>query len=266
MKGDRVILAAHRGDRVAHPENTMPAFRSALDFGCDMIETDIRMTRDGELVLIHDRSTLRTSGIDKNVDELTLEELREINVGATFGDGKTFVPVPTVREFMELIKDADILVNWELKVYPLNFGDEIAFSIVDKLVDMIGEYGLETRSMLNSFSDRVLEYARQRYGNRFPIHGQGIHRCVRANDEPLSISREELYDWCCLYPNERGTGKVALDSPENFDYCKEKGIIPCICIKDETENYRKAIELGCKMFTTNDIYECDRILKELGVR
>jgi glycerophosphoryl diester phosphodiesterase len=266
MNGERVILAAHRGDRVAHPENTMPAFVSALEFGCDMIETDIRMTKDGELVLIHDRSTLRTSGVDKNVDELTLDKLREINVGATFGDGKTFVPVPTVREFAELIKDTEMLVNWELKVYPKDFGDEVAFAIVDKLMGIIFEYGLESRSMLNSFSDRVIEYAHLRYGGKFPIHGQGISLCQRSNDEPDTMSREDLYDWCCLYPNEKGTGKIALDFPDNFAYCVERGIIPCICIKDEVENYRRAIELGCRMFTTNDIYACDRILRELGVR
>ena len=266
MKGDRIILAAHRGDRAAHPENTMPAFKSSLDFGCDMIETDIRMTLDGELVLIHDRSTLRTSGVDKNVDELTLEELREINVGATFGDGKEFVPVPTVRELMELIKDTNMLVNWEFKIYPEDFGEEIAFSVVDKLIEMIYEYGLEERSMLNSFSDRVLEYAREKYGDRFPIHGQGISACARSHDEPKSTSREELYDWCCLYPNEKGKGGTALDNPEHFGYCAERGILPCICIKDEIESYRRAIELGCRMFTTNDIYECDRILRELGAR
>ena len=56
MDGSRIILAAHRGDRKCFPENTMPAFESALRFGVDMIETDVHMTRDGHLVLIHDRS------------------------------------------------------------------------------------------------------------------------------------------------------------------------------------------------------------------
>ncbi len=61
-------MAAHRGDQFNYPENTIPAFKSAIDFGVDMIETDVRMTKDGELVLIHDRSALRTAGIDKNID------------------------------------------------------------------------------------------------------------------------------------------------------------------------------------------------------
>ena len=264
MNGERIILAAHRGDRARYPENTMPAFISAIMERADMIETDIRETRDGVLVLIHDRSTLRTSGVDKKVDELTLAELKEINVGATFPGG-AFCSVPTVEELMEAIKDGDMLVNWEFKIYPNVFGEDVAFRVVDKLVALIEKYGLEKRSMLNSFSNKTLEYIKKTYGNRFPIHGQGIYNCNRAKDE-ADTPEEEIFDWCCLYPNEKGTDKIATDFKENFDYCAEHGIIPCICTKDEYESYKTAIEYGCRMFTSNDIYKADEILKKLGVR
>ena len=55
MNASRIILAAHRGDRKKHHENTMPAFEAALRFGADMIETDVHMTSDGHLVLIHEK-------------------------------------------------------------------------------------------------------------------------------------------------------------------------------------------------------------------
>ena len=54
--------------------------------------------------------------------------------------------------------------------------------------------------------------------------------------------------------------------PENFDYCKKHGIFPCVCVPDHIDTYKKYVELGCRMFTSNDIYEADRILKELGLR
>ena len=262
MDGKRVILAAHRGDRVSCPENTLAAFRAALELGCDMIETDIRRTKDGELVLIHDRSTLRTSGIDLNVDELTLEQLRGINVGATHPSGKV-CPVPTVRELLELIKNSDMLVNWELKDYPCEVGEAFAFESADRLIDTIRKHGLEERSMINSFSDRVLEHVCGKYGSAFPIHGQGIYHCQRTNDS-ATVKQEELYNWCCLYPNEKGF--TPLDFPENFEYCKKHGIFPCVCVPDHIDTYKKYVELGCRMFTSNDIYEADRILKELGLR
>ena len=112
MNGQRIILAAHRGDRKNCPENTMPAFESALRLGVDMIETDIRMTLDGELILMHDRELERTAGAEGLTDKLTLSEIRTLDAGAWFSDDFINTPIPTVKEFIALIKDKDVLINW----------------------------------------------------------------------------------------------------------------------------------------------------------
>ena len=113
---------------------------------------------------------------------------------------------------------------------------------------------------------RVQEKMRFRiaqYRNKFPIHGQGIYKCKRSCD--LSeIGETELFDWCCLYPNE--VGRNPIEFKENFDYCAKNDIIPCVCIPDNIENYKTAIDYGCKMFTSNNIAEAARILSELKVR
>ena len=204
MKGNRVILAAHRGDRLKHPENSMSAFRAAIDFGVDMIETDIRMSKDGELVIIHDRSALRTAGVDKYVDEMTLDEIKELDLGKTFSPEYKTERIPTVKEFIDLIRKTEVLVNWELKVYPYNFGEAVAFEVADKLIALIEENGLAERSMINSFSSHLLEYVREKHGNKFMIHGQGIDKCRRSNDDP-KMPENELFDWCCLYPKKKGS-------------------------------------------------------------
>jgi len=263
MDGKRIILAAHKGDNKNHPENTMAAFRAALDAGVDMIETDIRTTRDGVLVLMHDRTALRTAGVDREISEMTLEEVKQLDAGATFSPAFAGEKVPTVREFMEWIKPTNLMINWELKDFPKNVGDERAFESADKLVAMIREFGLEKRSMLNSFSDRVLEHLYHTVGHEFPLHGEGIYKCKRTLDD-AQVAEEELFDWSCMYPEEEG--KLCIDYKENFDYCLEHGVIPCVCIPDTLENYKKAIEYGCKMFTSNDIYEGDKVLRQLGVR
>lgn len=261
MDGSRIILAAHRGDKFRFPENTMPAFKSAVELGVDMIETDIRMTRDGELVLIHDRSTLRIAGVDKNIDEMTLAQVKSLNAGATF-ERSIKTEIPTVAEFLELIRDTDIMVNWEFKVYPHDFGDT-AFEVVDKLISLIEKYNMTEKSMMNSFSAKVLEYIYKKHKDKFPIHGQGIYNCRRSCD--LSkIEETRIFDWCCLYPEKPNT--KALDFKENFDYCIKNNIIPCLCIPDILEDYEKAINYGCKMFTSNNILQAARILRELQVR
>ena len=261
----RIILAAHRGDRKKHPENTMPAFKAAHQMGLDMIETDLHMTSDGELVIMHDRSAKRTAGVDRYLDEMTLAEVKQLDAGSWFSEEFKGTPVPTVREFLEWVKDTDMTVNWELKDYPKNVGDEHAFTCADKLIALIEEYGMEERSMMNSFSDRVLEHIYNKHGHRFPIHGQGIYHCNRANDT-AQVAKEEMYDWCCMYDNDPKGGFNCLNSLENFDYCVEKGILPCVCIADTVDNYRTAIAHGCRMFTTNDIYEADKILREMDER
>ncbi len=265
MDRKRIILAAHRGDRKNFPENTLPAFRAALALGCDMIETDLHMTADGELILMHDRSALRTTGVNRFVTDMTLAEVWALDAGHLFSADFKGTRVPTVRELMELIRDTDMMVNWELKDYQHEVGDAHAFLCADKLISLIEEYGLESRSMLNSFSDRVLEYIFGRHGHRFPLHGQGIHHCPRTVDA-AETPEEDLYDWCCMYANERGGGFNCLTNLENFAFCVERGIKPCVCIPDTSENYRVAIAHGCRMFTSNDIHAADAVLRALGER
>lgn len=263
MDGTRVLLAAHRGDRKFYPENTMPAFQAAHRAGVDMIETDIRMTADGHLVVIHDRSSLRTTGVDRPVNEMTLAEVKELDAGHLFSVAFSGTRVPTVQEFLEWVSKTELLVNWELKDYPGETGEEHAFACTDRLLAMIAEYGMENRSMVNSFSNRILEYIWQKQGHRFPIHGQGIYHCPRYVDRQ-DAAVTELFDWCCLWPNGK-TGSP-LDNPENFEYCLQNGVIPCLCIPDKAEDYEKALRLGCRMFTSNDIHTADQILRSLGVR
>ena len=263
MDGSRILLAAHRGDRKRFPENTMPAFESALRFGVDMIETDVHMTSDGALVLIHDRALQRTTGVEGTTDQATLQELRSLDAGSWFSPEFRNTPSPTVEEFISLIKDSNMLINWELKDFPHELGDDFAFLCADRLIDTIRKHGIEQRSMINSFSDRVLAYVYGKYGSAFPIHGQGIYRCQRTKDT-AGVAQEELYNWCCLYPNVKG--QAPLDFPENFAYCEKHGILPCVCVPDHMDAYKRYVALGCRMFTSNDIYEADRILKELGLR
>ena len=259
----RILFAAHRGDRKNCPENTMPAFENALNFGVDMIETDIHMTKDGELIIMHDRNVLRTTGFDGFTNEMTLEQIKKLDAGHLFSKEFEGTPVPTVKEFIDLIKNTNMQVNWELKDYPVEVGDNFAFTAAEKLVDMVIEAGMEERSMFNSFSDRVLEYINEKYERKLTIHGQGMGNFSRTKDK-ASADVKEFYHWSAVYPDVRGEN--VLYYPQNFAYCVENNVVPCICIEDKLENYKKCLELGCKMFTSNDIYEGDKILRQLKVR
>lgn len=268
MDGKRIILAAHRGDRKRFPENTIPAFESALSVGVDMIETDIHMTADGELIIMHDRELERTAGCNGLTDQMTLEEIRHLDAGSWFSKRFAGTKVPTLEEFISLVKGKNVMINWELKDYPRDVGDTFAFEAADKLIAAIKKHGLEERSMINSFSDRVLEHIYKTHGNKkcggaFPIHGQGIYQCQKTKDR-AEIPQEQLYDWCCMYPNK--PRRKPLKYPENFEHCLSHEILPCVCVPDKLSTYKKYIDLGCRMFTSNDICKAAEILKKLNVR
>ncbi len=96
------LIIGHRGDSRDAPENTLSAFRLAWQEGADGIETDLRLTRDGHIVCLHDATTGRTAGRDIRVAELTLAELQDLDVGVWKGERWRGERIPTLVEVLEL--------------------------------------------------------------------------------------------------------------------------------------------------------------------
>ncbi len=115
---DKVTITAHRGDSKGAPENTLSAFELAIENGADVIELDVRQTKDGEIVVMHDENIRRVCGVDKKVGKLTFEELRKYSPGKKFkGKDKEKYKdekIPTLRETLDLVGDRAEL-NIELK-------------------------------------------------------------------------------------------------------------------------------------------------------
>ena len=260
MDGSRILLGGHRGDKTNYPENTMSAFRSSLEMGIDAIETDVRMTCDGVLVLIHDRDVVRTTDGEGFVDEMTLEELRRLDAGSWKGEKFAGERIPTVVELLELVKDSQMIINWELKEYPVDHGDARAFETVDRLMELLEQYGMVERSMLNSFSDRLLEYAEGKWGDRIVLHGY-LH--YKSPKDHAQCVMTDILDWAAIW-NKTEECSVGFDA--DYEELNAHGILPCILVEDREEEYRKALDKGCRMFTSNDPASALAILKALGVK
>ncbi len=260
MDGSRVLLGAHRGDRKNFPENTMEAFRGAVAVGCDAIETDVRMTKDGHLVLIHDRDVKRTTNGEGFVDEMTLEEIRALDAG--FWKGEEFVgaKIPTVEEFLEYVSKTDLIINWELKEYPKDLGLTRAFACVDKLVELIDRYGMAERSMMNSFSDLLLDYVSDKWKGKFVIHGYIHYKSPKDSSvRPL----ESFLDWAAIWHKDEAHS-VGYES--DYVYAKERDILTCILVPDAEEHYARSLSYGCRMFTSDDPTTAAQVLRSLGER
>ncbi|MBE6569056.1 MAG: hypothetical protein E7658_02410 [Ruminococcaceae bacterium] len=97
------------------PENTMVSFRYALALRLYGVETDIRMTADGELVLMHDHMVDRTTNGHENLCVFTLAELKAPDAGSWFPKEYAGEKIPTFAEFPELAKDKDVFLNIKIK-------------------------------------------------------------------------------------------------------------------------------------------------------
>ncbi len=101
---NRPMVIAHRGNTVNAPENTLAAYQIAVEEGAEMIETDVHISKDGRLVIMHDSSLGRTTNFTGYVHEYTLEELRTADAGSWFSSSFKDERIPTIEEAMDFSK------------------------------------------------------------------------------------------------------------------------------------------------------------------
>ena len=138
-----MIKLGHRGYSAKYPENTMEAFVKAYDIGFDGIETDVQMSKDGELVLIHDEKINRTSNGKGFVRDYTLKELKQFNFAY---NEKGLYSIPTLKELLTFIKGKEFLVNLEIKTDKIQYPD-----IEKKVVDMVKQLDVNQQVFYSSF-------------------------------------------------------------------------------------------------------------------
>ena len=97
------LIVAHRGASRDAPENTIPSFNLAWEQGADAIEGDFHLSRDGQIVCIHDRDTKRLTGKRRAIKDFTLDELKSLDVGAWFGAAFKGTQIPTLAEVFSTI-------------------------------------------------------------------------------------------------------------------------------------------------------------------
>ena len=138
----------HRGFSGKYPENTMLAFKKAVEAGADGIELDVHFSKDGELVIIHDEKIDRTYDSTGFVRDYTLAELQSFDASAGFKGVYGVNRIPTLREYFEFVKPIDgFMTNIELKTGVYEYPG------IEKVVnEMIVEFGLEDRTIISSFN------------------------------------------------------------------------------------------------------------------
>ena len=225
-----MLNIAHRGFRSKYPENTMLAFEKAIEAGADGIEFDIHLTKDKEIVIIHDERVDRTTDSIGLVRDFNLNDLKKINASNGFDYN---VEVPTLREYFDFIKGKDIVTNIELKNSIFWYE-----GMEEKLCSMIEEFNLKNNVILSSFNHKSL------------IKLKNIdkdYKCGALVDSWILSPVDYLvkYGFEYYHPNAYGVDKELVDS------LHEKGIGINVWYGREFYNYEQMAIIGVDGIVTD---------------
>lgn len=146
------LIIAHRGASGYAPENTLASVQKALDMGVDIIEVDIHLSKDKELIVIHDATLDRTTNGMDEVQDHTLAALKKLDAGGWFDKSFEGEPIPTLREVMKLINGQSVIL---IEIKKGKSG--IYTGIEQKVVDIIRAFKAEKWSIVQSFEPEVIE-------------------------------------------------------------------------------------------------------------
>ncbi len=152
----RMLVFGHRGARAYAPMNTLPSFELALEQGADGVELDVRLTRDGEMIIMHDDRVDATTDGEGRVSDFTLAEIQSLDAGSWFGEAFKGARVPTLDEVFEAI-GARTRINVEIKP---EFGRSSG-EVEHKVAEAIRRHGLARRVIVSSFNPVTLRRFRR---------------------------------------------------------------------------------------------------------
>ena len=148
FKSNKPLVIAHRGDSSNFPENSFASMNNAVDLKVDMLETDIRLTKDKKLVIFHDEKLDRITNGNGLIIDYTLSELKEFNLGSDQNDNHKIL---SLEEFIEAFKDTKI--NIDIK--------DSCIDVIEILVSCIEKYNLYNNIIVSSFHDHQIKRFRK---------------------------------------------------------------------------------------------------------
>lgn len=241
-----VIVAGHRGMKAFYPENTLLSFQKALDQKVDMLEIDLNLTRDKQVVIIHDNTVDRTSDGSGFVHDFTLSEIKKLDAGGWFGVEFAGQRIPTLQEFCEFLQPySELLLNVEIK--------EKTTETVDLSMEILRKAGLLERCVFTCFDATIVGYLHDRYG----VKTQGFPDFLMQN----------------FVAGEKGTYSkmfavgIAMKylTPEIVAEFETRGILPWSYCPDTDEQVLYSIECGVRLVTVNNPEPSLRILRAKGL-
>ena len=156
LREHRPLAAAHRGHSIEYPENTMEAYRKAIELGIDMIECDVNITRDGKLVMMHDSTLDRTTSGTARVSASTWEDIQRLDAGGKFKPEFSGVRVPSTEDTLLLYKETGILSCFEVKGGDADESNRIALGLAELFI----KHDMLEKAFMSSYHYEALHHAK----------------------------------------------------------------------------------------------------------
>jgi glycerophosphoryl diester phosphodiesterase len=247
-KGDWPVNFAHRGASVRAPENTLEAFRSAVEEGAGGLELDVHMTRDGEIVVIHDATVDRTTDGSGAVAGMTLDELRNLDAGYRFspGGGSTYpyrgrgLRIPTLAEIYGEFPAT--CVNVDIK--------EPQPGAEEAVLRVIRNTGAEERSLVVSDDHAVVRRFRRVSAGQISTGASRLEITVFYVLSRLGLQRlvHPAYDALQVPVDHRG---ISLVTPRFVGAAHSRGVRVDVWTINDPGEMRRLLDLGVDVIMTD---------------
>lgn len=240
----RVFIEGHRGFSAKYPENTLASFRAALALPIDAFEFDVWLSRDKVPVIMHDGNARRTCGVDRDLRDMTLAEIKTLDAGSSFDPAFRGEKVPTLREVLELTKATrpSLRLGVEIKEY--------TEENVDLTVDLLKEYGFFDGCWFYAFNGRIIRYLKTKYGARTMGYPDFQMR-------EFTPGTYDFYDEIGLSMN--------LVKSELLPLYQAKGMPIHMYCADTREDVELCLREGASLITANDPRPLIGLMREKGL-
>ncbi len=227
-------VLAHRGYSGRYPENTMLAFQKAVEVGCNRIELDVQLTKDGVVVVLHDELIDRTTDGTGYVRDYTYEEVKKFNAAKLFPQVTDFQYIPTFDEYCAWAAENDVYTNIELKTSIFYYED-----IEKKTMEIVKKYGLEDKVLYSSFN--LLSLIKIKELDPKAEVGALLGRAGLGNAGYLC----DTYGFECYHPGYEGI------TDETVENCKKYGIKMNVWTVNDMHALEQLYLWGCDNVITN---------------
>ncbi len=228
-----VVATGHRGAAALEPENTLRGIRRAIEIGVDQVEVDVHLTKDGELVVMHDDTVDRTTNGHGRVRDLGFEEIRSLDAGK----GEV---VPTLQEVISLVKGK---VNLQVELKGLG--------VEEKAVETVEEAGMVDKVVFTSFRHPALKAVKELNPD---IETGVLFYCLPIEPCRLALDAEAE----AIHPN------IHFVSAEMVRRAHALGLEVRAWNSDEEEEMKRLIKTGIDALGSNRPDLLVKVIREHG--